>query len=167
MEALRAKVAFHPAGGWLAGSGDDAGGRSPGSGPEASAEQGPARRRVLIVEDEWLVATQLQAYLRAGGFEVVGVAADAVDGLALAASERPELMVMDIRLAGPTDGIELAKEIRTRLDIPSLFVSGNLDAGTMARAASARPAGYVHKPFSQTELIRATTAAFAAMRRRP
>jgi DNA-binding NarL/FixJ family response regulator len=118
---------------------------------------------VLIVEDEWLVATQLEAYLRAGGYEVVGTAADAADGLALAAAERPELMVMDIRLAGPVDGIDLAKEIRARLDIPSLFVSGNLDATTIARAAAAGPAGYLHKPFSQTELLNAVRAAFSTI----
>jgi DNA-binding NarL/FixJ family response regulator len=121
---------------------------------------GGRRRRVLIVEDEWLVATQLEAYLRAGGYEVVGAAADAADGLALAAAQRPELMVMDIHLAGPVDGIELAKEVRARLDIPSLFVSGNLDAATIARAAAAGPAGHLHKPFGQTELLNGVRAAF-------
>ena len=74
---------------------------------------------------------------------------------------------MDIRLAGPVDGISLAQDLRARHDIPSLFVSGNLDGQTVARAEAAQPAGFVHKPFGSAELVAGVKAALAGLPPRP
>ncbi len=162
-----ALVTGRPAAPWLAGSEDDPAGPAPGAAPAPSP--GPAARkpRLLVVEDEWLIVLQLESYLRAAGYEIIGIARSAADAAALAASLRPDLALLDIRLAGPVDGISLAQDLRTRHDIPSLFVSGNLDMQTMARAERAQPAGFVHKPFGSTELVAAVEAALAGILPRP
>src|SRR5690348_2348320 len=93
--------------GWMA-SGHPAFAAQAGAGP------GTARPRMLVVEDEWLISLQLEQMLAAAGFEVVGTAANAARAVALADRERPDLVLMDIRLAGPVDGIEAAREIMDR-----------------------------------------------------
>ncbi len=109
--------------------------------------------RVLIVEDELILAMELEDVLLDAGHEVVGVAADMHQALALAARTKPDLALMDVNLARGTNGIETARQLRERFDVPALFVSGNLDAGTRAVAAQYRPIGFVPKPFSHTDVV--------------
>ena len=128
---------------------------------QAGAGPGAAGPRVLIVDDEWLISVQLEQMLTAAGFDVVGTAADAASAVALAGRERPDLVLMDIRLAGPVDGIEAAREILDRFGIRSLFVSAHSDQATVARSRAAQPAGWLPKPFTEAELLQGVRAALA------
>ena len=111
--------------------------------------------RVLIVEDEILVAIDLRAMLEANACTVVGIAASADQAIRMADRERPDLILMDVRLEGARDGVDAAIEIRERFDIPSLFITANADARIQERAQAARPFGFIVKPLSETMLLRA------------
>ncbi|MBU2135814.1 MAG: response regulator [Alphaproteobacteria bacterium] len=106
----------------------------------------PLGRRVLITEDNWLVAAEWRAALEDAGYEVVGMAASADEALELCREESPDLILMDIRLLGDRDGIEAAQEARRLYEIPSVFVSAHDDSDVRRRAAEARPLGWITKP---------------------
>lgn len=129
---------------------------------EESSAAVPARPRLLIVDDDWLIRLQIEHFLAAAGFDVVGAAADAATAVALAGRERPDLVLMDIRLSGSVDGVAAAQEIADRFGIRSLFVSAHTDPGTLARTRQARPLGWVPKPFTEAELLQGVRAALAA-----
>lgn len=99
-----------------------------------------------------MVAQDIRGRLEALGYEVAGVAYAAGDAVALAGDKRPDLVLMDIRLRGRTDGIEAASEIRGRLGIPSVFLTAYADDETLRRAGAAEPLGYLMKPFQDREL---------------
>ncbi len=125
----------------------------------------PPRGRVLVVEDEYFVALAAEDALASAGFEVVGVTATAEEAVEIAGTERPDLVLMDIRLAGARDGIDAASEIRGRLGIPSLFATAHSDAATRARGeGAAAPLGWLTKPYAPTELTAAVAAALAKLR---
>jgi DNA-binding NarL/FixJ family response regulator len=113
-------------------------------------ESGP---RILIVEDEYLVALQSEISLREYGFEVVGIAASADEAVRLAQSERPALVVMDVRLMGARDGVDAALEIFKTSGIRSLFVTAHYDDETKKRAEAAQPLGWLAKPYTPTNLV--------------
>ena len=94
--------------------------------PEHDTEARNARR-LLIVEDDFLVALELEHQLRAAGFDITGVAATAAEAIEWAGADRPDLAIMDIRLAGPSDGIEAAFELHMRYGIRSIFASAHAD----------------------------------------
>ncbi|WP_218127861.1 response regulator [Belnapia rosea] len=120
---------------------------------------------MLVVEDEYFVALAAEDALASAGFEVVGVAATAEEAVEIAGTERPDLVLMDIRLAGARDGIDAASEIRGRLGIPSLFATAHSDAATRARGeGAAAPLGWLTKPYAPTELTAAVAAALAKLR---
>ncbi|MFT4933928.1 MAG: CheY-like chemotaxis protein [Pseudoalteromonas distincta] len=106
----------------------------------------PLGRRVLITEDNWLVAAEWRAALEDAGYEVVGIAASADEALELCREASPDLILMDIRLLGDRDGIEAAQEARSLYEIPSVFVSAHDDSDVRRRAAEARPLGWITKP---------------------
>lgn len=124
-----------------------------GRGEAATAHQ------VLIVEDEFFVALDLETTLQNAGFEVVGVANNAADAVRLAEAHRPTVIIMDVRLAGERDGVEAAIEIFERFGIRSVFASAHHDPGTIARAARANAAGWLAKPYSSDSLLAAVEAA--------
>lgn len=119
------------------------------------------RHRLLIVDDDWLISMHLEQVLTTAGFEIVGTASDAASAVALAERERPDLVLMDIRLHGPVDGVEAAREIVDRLGIQSLFVSAHTDQGTITRTLAARPRGWLPKPFTEAEVLQAVRAALS------
>lgn len=125
----------------------------------AAAEPSP---RILIVEDEWIVAMEMEAVALSAGYEVVGVAATADEAVAAALGHKPDLVLMDIRLRGHRDGVDAALELRQRADIPCLFVSAHQDPGVRARAQAARPKGWLPKPFSRPQLLAAIKQALGA-----
>ena len=110
---------------------------------------------ILIVEDEALVASCIEEVLGELGFRVAGIAASGQEALALAAQGRPVLALVDIRLTGPIDGIELACRLRDELGVPSIFLSGLADAETTRRAEMARPLGFLPKPFRPSQVFNA------------
>jgi len=108
--------------------------------------------RILIVEDEAILAEELSTRIDRMGLAVAGVVACAEDAIARAEDSAPDLVLMDIRLQGSTDGIDAAMVIRDRFDLPVVFVTAHSDGATVSRAKVAGPFGYVIKPFNQQEL---------------
>lgn len=121
----------------------------------------PPARRLIIVEDESILALDIERSLRAGGFDVRGVAADADEAVALVERERPDLVLMDIRLQGPRDGIEAALILKERFDVPVVFLTANSDPRTMDRAQQSEPMGYLLKPFKKPDLHNVVSIALA------
>jgi|GEM_PF-6112663 len=113
---------------------------------------------VMVVEDEWIVSMEIEAALEEGGHDCVGVAATAREALALAGSARPDLVLMDIRLKGNDDGVEVAKELHNRFGLRCLFISAHADGATKERAAGAEPLGWLPKPFSTPQLLQMIAA---------
>ncbi|MCB4825401.1 response regulator [Roseicella aerolata] len=126
----------------------------------------PSHGRVLIVEDEYFVALDTEDALSSAGFTVVGIAASAEEAIEMATAEAPDIVLMDIRLVGPRDGIDAAAEIRRRLGIPCLFATAHSDATTRARGdKAALPLGWLTKPYTQDEVAEAVGEAIAKSRR--
>jgi DNA-binding NarL/FixJ family response regulator len=111
------------------------------------------QRRVLIVEDDFLVAGEVEFVLAEAGFDVVGPAATAEEAVRLAADSKPDLVIMDVRLAGPSDGIEAATQIYREHGIRSVFATAHSDGHTVARGKAANPLGWVAKPYSPDSLL--------------
>jgi hypothetical protein len=116
-------------------------------------------KRILVVEDEGIIAMELAHHLREFGYEVVGAAADVAEALALAERERPDLVMMDIVLRSPVDGIETARRLRATRDLPVVFLTAYSDATTLERAKQAAPYGYLLKPYRPEELRAAVATA--------
>jgi two-component system cell cycle sensor histidine kinase/response regulator CckA len=108
--------------------------------------------RVLIVEDELIVAADIASRLTRLGYVVVGQADQAEEAVRLAGELRPDLVLMDIRLRGGGDGVKAAEEIRRRLRLPVIYVTAHADEATLQRAKVTEPFGYVLKPFEEREL---------------
>jgi CheY-like chemotaxis protein len=122
----------------------------------ADAQANPAR--VLVVEDDYFVSMEIEAILEDLGCDVVATSATAEEAISIAERERPDLILMDIRLAGRMDGIEAATRIHEEWGIRSLFVTAHSDPGTFARGEAANPLGWVAKPFTTHQLTAAITA---------
>ncbi len=107
---------------------------------------------ILIVEDEKIIALDLQRRLERFGYSVIGMASDGAEAIALAKDRLPDIILMDIMLAGSMDGIEAAKQIRAQLAIPVIFLTAYTDEKTLERAKEVEPSGYILKPFKEREL---------------
>jgi PAS domain S-box-containing protein len=110
------------------------------------------RRRILIVEDEGIIARDLQRQLTDMGYDTVGIATDAGEAIAAAELHHPDLALMDIHLDGAEDGIDTAIALRSRLGIPSIFVTAYATAEVVSKAKTAAPVGYLIKPFDELRL---------------
>ena len=108
--------------------------------------------RILIVEDEVIVALDIQDRLADLGYEVTGVADRGSEALTLVESGRPDLVLMDIRIKGDQDGITVAEEIRQRWHIPVIYLTAFSEDNTLQRAKLSEPFGYLIKPFEDREI---------------
>ena len=108
--------------------------------------------KILIVEDEKIIALDLQRRLERFGYSVVGMASDGPEAVSIAREREPDIILMDIMLAGAMDGIEAAKQIRAQLGIPVIFLTAYTDEKTLERAKEVEPYGYILKPFKEREL---------------
>src|SRR5258708_37830134 len=108
---------------------------------------------ILIVEDEALIASYIEEVLGESGLVIAGVPASGPEALSLAAENPPSLAFVDIRLTGPIDGIELACLLRQKFGVPSIFLSGLIDAATTERARAAQPLGFLPKPFRPSQVF--------------
>jgi CheY-like chemotaxis protein len=111
-----------------------------------------SERRALIIEDENLIAEDLEERLSGLGFSVIASVGSAEEGVAIAIRERPELILMDIRLSGEKDGVQAAEEIRRQLDVPIVFLTAYSDSLTVERARATDHDGFILKPFQRREL---------------
>jgi len=110
------------------------------------------RASILVVEDEAIVRADVEDYLKSYGYRLAGSVASGEEAKRLAAELRPDLVLMDILLAGKMDGIQAGKAIQTKLHIPVVFVTAHGDEHTLERAKLNAPFGYVLKPFNDREL---------------
>ncbi|MEW6521575.1 MAG: response regulator [Thermodesulfobacteriota bacterium] len=108
--------------------------------------------RILVVEDEAIVAMDIESRLTAMGYIPVGRGVSGEQALTLTAEKRPDLVLMDIRLQGGMDGIAAAEEIRRRFQIPVIFLTAYSEDDTLERAQESAPFGYILKPFDDREL---------------
>jgi DNA-binding NtrC family response regulator len=115
--------------------------------------------RILIVEDEFAVAMELEDHLDALGYTVVDHVMTGAEAVDRAATTDPDLVLMDVRLDGPMDGVEAAQTIRESHPIPVVFVTAYSDDETLQRATDTTPYGYVVKPFEERELYAAVEVA--------
>lgn len=107
---------------------------------------------ILVVEDEAVVAMDIEASLRGMGYQVAGIAATGAEAISKAREYQPDLVLMDIRLRGEMDGIEAARQIRAQAAIPIVYLTAFADEEMIARAKLTEPFGYILKPFQEREL---------------
>ncbi|QIR38191.1 response regulator [Tolypothrix sp. PCC 7910] len=118
----------------------------------SSAVETPNMIQVLVVEDEYILAINLQESLEGLGYTVVDIVDSAAEAIERANELRPNLILMDIRLRGEMDGIQAAEEIWRKLQIPVIYLTGHSDKSTVERATLTSPFGYILKPVSEQEL---------------
>ncbi|MBF0529016.1 MAG: PAS domain S-box protein [Deltaproteobacteria bacterium] len=118
---------------------------------ESNLEE-PQRSKILVVEGELPMAADLAAGLQSLGYKVCGNVATAEEALDLIEKDRPELVLMDIILTGKMDGIEAAKHIRSRWDIPIVFIMAWTDQGRLEQAKVTYPFGHILKPPNERDL---------------
>jgi two-component system, cell cycle sensor histidine kinase and response regulator CckA len=107
---------------------------------------------ILVVEDESIVAMDIQNMLELLGYAVPGVVSTGMEAIRKTAELRPDLVLMDIRLRGDMDGIEAAGQIRTRFQVPIIYLTAYADDEAVQRARLTEPFGYILKPFEEKEL---------------
>ncbi len=108
--------------------------------------------KILVVEDEAIVARDLKNSLKNLGHEVIDVVASGEEAVARALALSPDLVLMDIMLRGELDGIEAAARIRKEIDLPVIYLTAYADEDTLKRAKITTPLGYILKPFNEREL---------------
>src|SRR5438046_5611280 len=111
-----------------------------------------AKTQILVVEDEHIVAKDIQLRLQGLGYHIPAVATSGEEALQKAEESRPDLVLMDIRLKGPMNGVEAAEELRRRFNIPVVYLTAYADKHTLDRAKVTEPFGYILKPFEEREL---------------
>ncbi|HZR72746.1 response regulator [Bradyrhizobium sp.] len=123
--------------------------------------------RILIVEDDLLVASEMEATLCDAGFEIVGIATTGNEALQLARTESPILAVMDIRIAGDRDGVDTALELFRSQGLRCIFASAHSDHDSRLRAQPAAPLGWLQKPYTMASLTEMVRAAVSELRGQP
>lgn len=111
-----------------------------------------SKPRALIVEDEILIAEELKERLSLLGFSVIAAVDSADEGVAIATRERPDLVLLDIRLKGEKDGVQAVREIHQKVDVPVVYLTAYSDRLTVDRIKGTEYDGFVLKPFRAREL---------------
>ncbi len=117
--------------------------------------------KILIVEDEFSIAMDLEMQLLQSGYQSAGIAVNYAEAIALTADQQPDLILMDINLKESKTGIDAAARIIDLFDTPVVFLSGNTDAGTLKAATSVRTYGFITKPYKKDDLRPAIEVALA------
>ncbi|MFH1039359.1 MAG: response regulator [PVC group bacterium] len=110
------------------------------------------KKRIMIVEDEGIVARDLEKTLLRLGYEVTAVVHSGPEAVRRAVREKPDLVLMDIVLPGEMDGIAAAAQIRARANVPIIYLTAYADNEILQRAMVTTPFGYILKPFREREL---------------
>ncbi len=111
------------------------------------------KANILVVEDEGIVAQEIKSRLERLGYAVCGIVHSGVKAIEAADELRPNLVLMDIKIKGDMDGIEAAGEIKTRFNIPVIYLTAYTDEETLKRAKAMEPFGYIVKPFEERNLM--------------
>lgn len=108
---------------------------------------------ILVVEDEPIIADDIISTLSLKGYSIAGTTDNAEDALKILSHTSPGLALLDVQLKGQRDGIMLAREIRSRFQVPFIFLTSFYDSKTVDRAKATEPQGYIVKPFDETDLL--------------
>jgi|SRR5690606_39138677 len=123
--------------------------------------------KVLVVEDSALIAEDIALKLSRHHFEVMAICEKGEDALEFLAKDTPDLVLLDIKLAGALDGISTGYIIQKNYSIPIIYLSDLADRETVNRAKQTRPANYLTKPFNEADLVRAIDLAFSNFSAQP
>lgn len=108
--------------------------------------------KILVVEDEIIVAVNLGQKLKKLGYELVGITSSGEEAIQKAEENHPDLVLMDINIEGNLDGIETAEVLRNRFHTPVIYLTAYADESTLDRAKKTQPLGYIVKPFESDQL---------------
>ncbi len=123
-----------------------------------------AGKLILIVEDEKITGMDIHQTVRELGYESVGPVASGQDAVTVALALRPDVILMDILLKGPMDGIQAAEAIRSEHSCPVIYVTAHSDQTTLDRAKLTEPSGWILKPVDEEELHKAIESALHEQR---
>lgn len=112
-------------------------------------------KRVLIVEDDPLIAEDISESLKEIGYVIAGIAYDSEEALTLVRSTSPNIAILDINLESEKDGIEIGEYIQKNIQIPFIYLTSYSDKSTLERAKKTRPMAYIVKPFDERDLYTA------------
>ena len=112
------------------------------------------KTRILMVEDDMSIAANISLQLSKLGYEVTGIESRGEDAVNHAIENRPDIILMDIQLKGNINGIEAAKQIQEKLDIPLIYLTANSDESSFQKAKETRPYAFITKPFNKLNLER-------------
>lgn len=124
------------------------------------------RHRIFIIEDDLLVASEMEGALADAGFEVIGIVPTGQEAIEMARTQAPDLAVVDIRLAGDRDGVDTALELFREHGIRCVFASAYSDVDARQRAEAAAPLGWLQKPYTMASLSEVVQAAVRQLRPR-
>jgi CheY-like chemotaxis protein len=108
--------------------------------------------KILLVEDDDVIAKVADWRLKNLGYEVCGRATTGAEAMELVVNNRPDLVLMDINIRGDVDGIETARMIKNGFNIPVVYVTSHSDGPTLERAKATKPDGFIVKPFEDNDL---------------
>ena len=108
--------------------------------------------KILIVEDEMIIAANISLQLTVLGYEVTGIISKGEDALNHVRQNHPDIVIMDIQLKGKMDGIDTAISIRREFDLPIIYLTANVDDEHFKRAKSTNPSAFISKPFKKLDL---------------
>ncbi len=111
--------------------------------------------RILVVEDEMIIAAKISMQLTNLGYEVTGILCRGDEAIEHAISNKVDIVLLDIQLKGQLDGIETARQIHQQSNIPIIYLTANADESTFNRAKTTRPSAFISKPFKELDLQRA------------
>ena len=118
-------------------------------------------KKILIVEDEFVIAHDLRNILTRLGYEVIGIALSEAKAVPLLEQQTPDLVLLDIQLKGNKTGIDIAHLLNDRYQVPFVFVTSFSDQQTIAQVKDTRPFGYLLKPFKPEQIYAAVEIALA------
>ncbi len=109
--------------------------------------------KLVIVEDEAIIAEDLSDILQTNGYEVCGIARTFTKAIDLLDRHQPDIILLDIQIKGEKDGVDLAHKIKDAYHLPYVFISSHSDSSTVKRASSVNPYGYLVKPFDDDDVL--------------
>jgi two-component system response regulator LytT len=116
--------------------------------------------KILIVEDEAIIAEDIKIQLIKLGYQVTGIARNYNMGLKMVEEDPPDIVLVDIRLEGTYDGIDLVQAVKEKYDLPAIFLTSHADKATVEKAKKVKPEGYLLKPFKREDLYTSIEIAF-------
>jgi len=123
------------------------------------------QKNILIVEDEVLIATQIEMFLELNGYNSVGIAVDYTGAIELLESNPVDLILLDVKINGSKDGIDLAKYVNQNLALPFLFLTSYNDKDTLQELKLLNPVGYINKPINDATLLTNIDLYFSSTKR--